>query len=500
MKAIKTKTSIIIFFLCILFINPAELFAETIEYTLKEYLKQAVKNHPEQKLNSFDPKEAKASYHEAKYSYSPELTAGYTRVDNTPTSTSGSFPSFPQKSDRYSIGVSKAFALTGTLLSASLIKNHSEGGLSSFFGGEDSWSTAYEFSVMQPILRNGPIGFPGDKQLDILKESVKLSRSIHNMKLEHIIFSSLTLYWQLQLNKRHLELTSASLKDSKEMLEKNKRRVKLGTVDIVEVYDFEAVYARTLAEFNNSGKEYEDLKKEFLYTLGIENNKKEELVLQLKDKIKPEQSDIDREKVYKQAEENRKDMEQARLQEKMARFTLDIAKVTMLPQLDFSMTSSFLGDDGQLGDVKLDRNNLNLTFGLQFQMPLDLRALAVVKEKAEVNHSRAQENLIKINHSIQKELDGLIRTVEYYQETEQAYRKTVTLMEKKLKEYKKNYYNGRIDSGSYVRAQDDLRTWQKVHLGTLFSHKLAVAQLEMAQGIFLKKYGIDELNVHGEVQ
>ena len=321
MKAIKT-TSIIIFFLCILFINPAELFTKTIEYTLKEYLKQAVKNHPEQKLNSFDPKEAKASYHEAKYSYSPELTAGYTRIAND----ADSLGSFPSKNDIYSIGISKAFAPTGTRLSASFINNYyqgfafSSGGPTGFSAGNrKQWNSTYEFSIMQPLLRNGPIGFPGDKQLDILKESVKLSRSIHNMKLEGIIFSSLTLYWQLQLNKKHLELTSASLKDSKEMLEKNKRRVKLGTVDIVEVYDFEAVYARTQAEFNNSGKEYEDLKKEFLYTLGIENNNKGEVVIQLKDEIKPERSDIDRKKVYKQAEENRKDIEQARVQEKRDR-------------------------------------------------------------------------------------------------------------------------------------------------------------------------------------
>ena len=97
-------------------------------------------------------------------------------------------------------------------------------------------------------------------------------------------------------------------------------------------------------------------------------------------------------------------------------------------------------------------------------------------------------------------MDKVIREVEYLWETEKAYKKTIDIMEKKLKEYKKKYLNGQIDSGLYVRAQDDLRTWQKIHLATIFSYKLAEAQLDIAQGVFLKKYDIPELNVQAKVK
>lgn len=500
---------------------PAGLSGKTEEYTIKEYLQKAAINHPEQKLNSYNPLGAEASYHERKYSYSPQINAGYSHVANNAESAG----SYPLKNDRYTIGVSKLFALTGTQLGLNFVNNHTVmdisfssglggGGIpgtggSSFgfgLGNYDSWNSAYEISIVQPLLRNGPIGIPGKKQIDLLKESVRLNRSIHNLRLEGIIFSSLSLYWKLRLNKKNLELTADSLRDSREMLEKNRRRVELGTVDIVEVYDFEAAYVRAQAEYNNSKKEYQDLKKEFLYTLGAEEIQTNEVDLKLKDELKVEQSVINREKIYQQARNNRRDLEQARLQKKMTELTLDIAKVTMLPRLDLSLTGIFQGyDDNQsdllkaIKDTEFNKNKLDFTVGLQFQMPIDLRALKVVKERAQVNYNRAGERLVQLDYSIKKELDKLIRTVEYYRETEKAYAKTVTLMGKKLKEYKKKYYNGKIDSNLYVRSQDDLRNWQKIHLATLFSYKLAEAQLQVAQGIFLKKYGISELDVHGNV-
>lgn len=483
-----------------IFISP-QLFGKKLEYSLKEYLQQVTLNHPEQKLNTYDPKEAAASYHEVKYSYSPLLDIGYNHINNNVASMNMG----PYKSDSFSIGLSKQFATTGTRLSTGFVNNHQVYDMGMPY---DTWKSSYEFSITQPILRNGPWGMPGKKQLNILKEQVKLFRSIHNQKLEGIIFRAFTLYWQLQLNRKQLELTKASLKDSKDILKKNKRRVNLGTVDIVEVYDFEASYVRTKADFNNSKKEYEDLKKEFLYTLGMNNNiQTNNMEILLKDELTSEPVRLNRNMIYNRVKNNSKELKVARLQKKITKYTLDIAKVTMLPSLDFSLTSSFHGDDNNQSDLPLaiedigfKTEKLNLTMGLQFQIPLDFRALKVVTEKAQVNYNRSISEMDKIKHGIQKELDTLIRSVEYYWETEQAYKKTVLLMEKKLKQYKKKYFSGKVNSGSYVRANDDLRMWQKLHLATLFNYKLAKARLEMAQNIFLEKHNINELNVDGEVK
>lgn len=492
---------IIFYAVCQFVFISSQLFGEDLEYSCKEYLQHVFKNHPEQKLNTYDPKEAAASYHEVKYSYSPLLDIGYNHIDNNVASMNMGI----YESDSFSIGLSKQFATTGTRLSTGFVNNHQVYNMGMPY---DTWKSSYEFSITQPILRNGPWGMPGIKQLNILKEQVKLFRSIHNQKLEGIIFSAFTLYWQLQLNRKQLKLTKASLQDSKNMLEKNKKRVNLGTVDVVEVYDFEASYVRTKADFNNSKNEYEDLKKEFLYTLGMKNNIHiSNIEILLKDELISEPVRIDKNIIYDRVKNNSKELKVACLQKKITKYTLDIAKVTMLPSLDFSLTSSFQGDDNNQSDLTLaikdigfETEKLNLTMGIQFQIPLDFRALKVVTEKAEVNYNKSISEMNKIDHKVQKELDTLIRSVEYFWETEQAYKKTVLLMEKKLKQYKKKYFSGQVDSGSYVRANDDLRMWQKLHLATLFNYKLAKARLEIAQNIFLEKYNINELNVDGEVR
>lgn len=498
MKSIKLFMTILAIICSITQIT--QIYAKTNRYSLVTYLQQVAKAHPEQKLNTYDPLEAQATYHESKYMYSPVLNAGYNKTDNN---VAGMMMG-PYKSDLFSAGVSKQFPLTGTTIGASFVNNRMQ-----YDAGipYDTWKSYYEFTITQPLLRNGFLGNPKNKQLNILKDGVRLNRSIYNMKLEMLLFNSFSLYWRMQLTKKQLELTEASLKDAKEMLRKNRRRVNLGTVDIVEVYDFEASYVRTQADYDNLKKEYEDLKKEFLYTLGIEDKDVEDIEIDLTDQLEIELYQTNKSHIYKLAQDNRKDLQQARLQEKMARQTLEIAEVTMLPSLDFSLTSSFNGDDDNqsdmgraISDIGFSRSHLNLTAGLQFQVPLDFRALKVVKEKATVNYEKALAQKRKLDHDIKKDIDSLIRSANYYWQTEKAYRKTVNLMEKKLKQYRKKYFSGKVDSNSYVRANDDLRMWQKTHLATLFSYKLAKARLQMAQSIFLKNYQIKELSIEGEIK
>lgn len=504
MKSKKILLILCCFGLILLIVKNVE--AEDYNFTLKEYLQEVVKKHPQQEGNIQEVKESTAAYREQKFRYSsPIMDMGYNYNKNQFSSGPMAVLGSDSKNSAYSIGVTKQFPYTGTMLNMKWNNNwqhyDSIGIMSPSERIHDNYNS-FEFTYNQPILQGGPVYLQGKKQLDISKDSVRLSRLIYNSKTEGVIFSTLSLYWQIQLNKKQLELSRASVKDSLDMLERGKRRQKLGAVDMDEVYDFEASYIRTKMDYENSLKDYENLKKEFLYTIGIKNYQNTNVELDLKDEIDVAVIDMNYDNICSNAMRSRKDIEQAKLQLKLAKLALDIAKGNQLPKLDFFWTASLNAqEEGWSKTIsKIGNDKVNQTLGFQFQMPLDLRAFSVITEKAKAGYKKAKSNLEAVRRDALRQMDESIRAIDYYQRAVEAYSKTVKLMEMKLEEYKKKYNSGKINSSLYVRAQDDLRMWQKTHLGTLFQYKLAEAQLDMGCGNFLKKWGIKELRPEDKVK
>lgn len=534
------------FYMTAMLLSVLLVYSETVtlEYSLNNFLKDVAADNPQRKVDQHDPLSARARYREVRDIFSPTLNAGVTHAENYYTNLlTGVVPSTNRI---VSAGLQKIFAATGTVLKGSYnnvwFKQSQDVTVAHITSNADviitnpgsqvppvpatgmalpttlipirtnieseSWSSHFEFTAVQPLLRNGPILTPGKKQIDLMKEQVRLARTVDNNKLEGLIFQSIMMYWQYQVNRKFLALSFASVQDTEAMLEKNRKRLAVGTVDITDIYDLEAMLAKSRADLDFARNELLELKEKIIYTIGRTDLQSGNVVLNFIDDIESPgwlEALPPKDEILNRAYTYRQDISRAGIQNKIAGLSLDIARITMLPKLDMFASAKIKGFDTNsfresFESTAFDKKNLEFNAGIQFEMPLDLRAFKTVVEKAKIEKSKSEAAIDLLRRDIEAEINSLIRRAEYYRGKERADRETVLLMEKKREEFEKKYNNGKIEIDRYLRAQDDVRLWQRIRLGTLLQAILTDAQLDLAQGVLLSKYGITANNPMGKIR
>ncbi len=507
--------------------------SQVLKLTPEEFLQKVSKTSLDASLARFDMLSAMANFHEARDAYSTLITGS--AVGALPAS-SNQF----QTNLGFTLGIQRSIPETGTAFSASFggsyfaqtpVSNTLIIGASTLNSvttntatpvivystltsaertntnqvspALNGWKNSLSFTISQSLLRGGPFSRIGGASLDILRSTVRLQRSVYNTKLGGVMTGALQALLNYDLNQKLLQLTEESIVDAKDTLERNKRRVDLGTVEIVDVYTAEVNLTLSLNSRDQIVRDLENGKAQIAYLLGVTNI--DDLEVVLKEPLTYLPTNFDEDKIYETALANRKEIEQARIGKETARLALYQARVALMPKLDLSLTLKLTGWDTNnasfsdaLANLGSDKyaNGIEKNLALTFETPLEPWAYGTVVEKRTADFKKAQETERQVRDDLKKIIHNHMETLSYLQKVLARTKETLDLSDKKVAELKRQFNNGKINSDRYLRGYEDQRIIQRTFYSTLFSYELEKAALLGTQGIFLKSFGIKEADVN----
>ena len=337
------RISIIIFLLSIIAAAHCE---RVIEITLKEYLHQVRENYQAIKIAKKEVDIALARFHEFRdENNSPFFIAnyGFSKTTNREEVTVSPFRIDSSISHLVEGSYNHRFLETGTGVnlgfsySSSEIVAQSLGTMFDYMNYENKLA----LGLTQSLLRNGPLGLSGKKLLEVNKTSVKLARSVFNSQLEQYLLFALQQYFSYELTKQSIDLSIQTLYDSEKILRQNQQKVKLGTADITSVYDSQILVIQNREEILKSKNTLLDIAENLLNLMGATSANREEVTFNFLTKLETKVGPIDVERVYSNAQQKRKDLEQAKLNKKLKKLNLGIAKLAQMPLLDLSLEMSY---------------------------------------------------------------------------------------------------------------------------------------------------------------
>jgi outer membrane protein TolC len=322
-------------------------------------------------------------------------------------------------------------------------------------------------------------------------------------------------YWNLVYSIENFEVIQQSLELARDLLERNKRAVEVGTMAPMEVLNAEATVASREADILAAElqvKNNEDTLKTIL-NLGMEVKDVKSVEIIPTDKPVYEKKEVSLDSALFTAMENRPDLQATRIDMKNKELNLSVAKNQLLPNLALSASywsPGISGDQiifdpfnpfgppigttpGSSSDAFKDAFGFkykNWTLGLSLNIPLDTIFSRAAYAQAKVNLQQASLRLKNQEQQIYLEIRNAVRAVQTKYKRVQALKVARELAEKNLEAWEEKFKVGLTTNYFVLQYQRDLASAQTAELKAIIDYNLSLARLNRALGISLKDKNI----------
>ncbi|HDT13643.1 MAG TPA: TolC family protein [Candidatus Aminicenantes bacterium] len=378
------------------------------------------------------------------------------------------------------------------------------------------FGTTMRFNLNQPLLRD--FGFKMSRR-EIVVAANNLGISEENLKqtLKDTVYNVESAYWSLVYSIENLEVRRQSLELAKDLLEKNRRSVEVGTLAPIEVLSAQAEVATREADLIQAETQIESNQDQLKLLLNI-TGEEDKAVASIVPKDKPSYvvREVSLEEAIATALANRSDLEIARLGIQGDKLNLSYAKNQSLPDLNLSASYYSPGIDGtQLiydinpifpeaqvvdtipGDIggalkqtfKLQYPNWNL--GLTLSLPLANILSRANVTQARLNLRQAMLQLENQKEQLYLEIKNAVRAVQANYKRILAYTTARELAEQKLTAEEEKRRVGMSTNYMVLSYQRDLANARISELNAIVSYNVSLAALEKAMGTSLKAKNIN---------
>jgi outer membrane protein TolC len=499
----------------LLFIFPFLVFSQEkkIELSLQDCIVRALKSNLDVSVQLYTPKIAETSVLQAQSAYSPVFSINSNWNENNRKSYTILDGATILESDFTSLNLSlqKKFEL-GTTVTFTLGTNRSYSN-SSFYTYNPSYNSQYRLDIRQPLLKNFGSKI-NNYQINVASNNHQISLNQLKLNLINLVYNVEQAYWNLIFAIEDLKVKQQSLKLAKDLLEKNRLQVKVGTLPPMDVLASEAEVASREGDVivaESAVKNAEDNLKRLLNFEQMEWDK--EIFPVSKPEFETREFKID--ELIKIALSNRAELKQAELELANKELQISYTKNQLLPSIDLVGTFYSTGVSGDIpiydsadpfnrriiGKIKgstvdsLDeafKNRYkNYAVGLTISYPLFNSAEKANYARAQLEAEQTSLQLKSLQQQIIVEVRTAVREVETAAKRVEAAKVARELAEKKLQAEEKKLAVGLSTNYQVLQFQRDLVTAQTSELRALIDYKLALSKLEKALGRTLESNGIN---------
>lgn len=377
--------------------------------------------------------------------------------------------------------------------------------------------SSFNLGYSQPLLRN--FG------RDVTERRLKLARRDSSISRETFIQQVITTvqqvenaYWNLVRSRKQLEVAEESLTLARELHERNRIRVEVGTLAPFELVQSEAGIAQREGDIIRNQAEAGDAEDTLRALLHLQDGNLWDMgILPVTEAtVEPFEVDLGAEIQY--ALDHRSEMTNQKLQLERLMIDAGYFRNQLKPQLDLAVGWGARTLDGDLfeddpvtgesvkvssGDIAdavgdlLDAEFDGFSIRLNFSVPLQNRTAKAQNAIAGLALDQGQVETKSLAQSISTEVRSAVRQMDAAARGVEASRASRRAQEKNLDAERKRFENGMSTSFQVLQIQEDLTQAQSSEVQAVTNYRTSLVEFYRTTGRILEEHRIE---VAGDVQ
>jgi len=376
-----------------------------------------------------------------------------------------------------------------------------------------SFSASASFSFVQPLLRG-----LGKKITNVGIIQARRDQGISRENFEQQVVETIRQvengYWELVRARKQLEVSQQSLDLARELHERNRIRVEVGTLAPFELVQSEAGIAQREGEIIRNQAAMGDAEDTLRRLLNLSGDELWDLEILPVTDADVQPMDLDVSAAIQEALESRPEVRLERL--RLERLELDSAffRNQRKPRLDLTLSYGSSGVDGRVfgidpvtgrpdrdvvvqdGDLSdaiqelIDRDSDGWSIALNFGMPLQNRPARAISAIADLSYEEARADLSNLEQQISTEVRSAARLVDAAARQVDAARASRRAQEKSLEAERKRFENGMSTSFQVLQIQEDLAGAQSAEVQAVTDYRNRLLDYYRSIGKLLEERNI----------
>ncbi len=509
----KRMISVLLF---VFFIGSVFGGTKELKLSLQDCITQALKKNLDLKIETLNFQETEKNLISSKGIFIPELSLNFTRRKTK--APSSSFLEGAQitktDTDNYEFQLTDKIP-TGGNFSLTLTQSKTETN-NRFYGFNPSYNSRLTFSFTQPLLKG--FGTTVAKREILIAANTKQA-SFYTLKQKVIdtVYNVEQAYWNLVYARMNLKVQQDALRLAKDLLQKNEKQVKVGTLAPIEIMVAKSEVATRESEIiraKASIKSAEDNLKKILNIKEFEGNWEYEIIPTDNPKTNLNFTIPKIKEAIKIAKKHNPTLKQLEYTLKSKGIDVKYRKNQLLPSLDFQTsywTTGVSGDrviyenndfftgniiaiikgdpQGALKDaIKALYNNWSVS--LTLKIPLSNSALKANYASAKIEFQKALLQIKSTEQSVIQEIRNAIMEVESNLKMVRATALARELAKRKLDAEEKKLMTGLSTNYQVVQYQKDYEQAKSSEVKAIVDFNIAILKFKKALGTLLEDRGI----------
>jgi outer membrane protein len=471
--------------------------------SLDDSIRLALSNNTDIHLDHYQIETAENNLRRVYAPFDPLLTSSFSdQRSKSPTSTQLQGASILNDlTQQTQIGYSQTFQ-TGTNFQGLFTADKSSTN-SSFNFLNPSISTALQFAVTQPLLRNRGL-FPNRAPILIAQRNLKQARASFLGEVNSVILQIVSNYWNVVLARENLSVQQKSLDEAQKSYDHDKKALSLGALPPLDIYRSESQVASRRVGVIQAEYAVKQAEDQFRQGIGADLDPATRVLdLELTDRPEPVGAlpSVDIPSALARAVANRPELEAVHQQLAVDELSIRLAHNGLKPDLELSgfySGNGLAGNDPAVGNTGL---GTTLSQSFRFTFPaygasLSL-TLPVRNHNAEANladslvsrrHDQYQER--ETNQSITLEVTTAVHSLEAAKLGMEAAKVAVDLARETLHADERKYELGTEQIFFVLDAQTQLALAELSLIQSQVNFQLAVTQVDHATGDLLEHHHV----------
>lgn len=469
-----------------------ETSAQQIPLTLRECLALAVENNLNIIIARHDPQAAETSIAEQKAAFHPVASMDVTKENkDTPLPSSvqvftrGAFKSIENETTNFNWGISQKF-VTGSEYQVSF---HNLRDANTYNRFNSEYITNTFFSFKQHLLKN--FGFDVNKaEINIARNNRDISQYEFLRQVLDIIAQVENSYWDLVFSIDDLRVKKKSLELAKDLLERNRIQVEVGTMAPLEILEAQTqVVAREedIIHAEKTVKDNEDRLRKLINSSPISLLKDVTIIPQ--DKPSFQKKEVSLEESAQAALSKRPEFLQSKTNLESSNIRVRFNKNQLLPVVDLAAGIGTLANQGNFGNSLQDiisGDNEDWRVGISVEIPLGNQLAKSRYTRARIENEKALFELENLKQNIITEVKEAVRQMETNLKRIEVTRISSKLHQERLDAEEKRFSVGLSTSRDILEDQEQLAEALSRELLAIIDYNKSQVNLERVKGTLLE--------------
>lgn len=367
---------------------------------------------------------------------------------------------------------------------------------------DPSLGTEATLSLNQPLLKG--FGLTATKK-EIYVSANNLKKAKHQLRedIVNLVYQVEDAYWNLVYAYKNLDATKMALERSRDLLNQNEIKVKVGSAAPIEILSAKADVARNESNLIQAETTIQTAEENLKRILNMSS---ETFTVFPTDSPTIQKLDVNFNEFLHEGLKNRPDMERAKLDLANYEIMVDYTRNQTLPDLQLSATYYTTGRGGSL--LKYLKNPLDPTFNrdtdtildstksiwaawedvfkrlyqnysvsLSLKIPLNFAKEKAQLAQAKINMQRAFYGLKKVESNIYSEVKSALKDLESNSKLMEADKIALELEEENLKAEEKKLSVGLSTNFNVLQYQKQYADAQTRHLRAIINYNLSLAKI-----------------------